>query len=79
MGLSIENRALSPIYKEHMKKSGQSTIEYILLVTAVVAVVIILTTGQNSLFQQKLTNTINITAEGMQSMASKLTNSATTP
>ncbi|MBI3601833.1 MAG: class III signal peptide-containing protein [Candidatus Omnitrophica bacterium] len=62
-----------------MSKKGQSTIEYILLVTAVVAVVIFLTTGQNSMFQQRLANTINITTNGMETMANRLTNSAVVP
>ncbi len=60
-----------------MKEKGQSTIEYTLLMTAVVAVIITLTTGSSSLFQKKLTNTVNMTLSGMEKEAQKLTNSMT--
>ena len=56
-----------------MKNKGQTTIEFILLVTAVVAFMIYITLGNSSLFQSKLSNTVDITMTGMQSMASKLT------
>ncbi|MEI7999053.1 MAG: class III signal peptide-containing protein [Candidatus Omnitrophota bacterium] len=55
-----------------MRKKGQSTVEYILLVTAVVTVAILIT-GKNSVFQNRLGNTINITTNGMQTMAHNLT------
>ena len=44
------------------KKSGQSTVEYVLLVTAVVAVMIALVTGSKSGFQSQLSNTVNVNA-----------------
>ncbi len=59
--------------------SGQSTIEYMLLVTAVVAVAILLTVGPDSKFQQRLSNTIDITTLGMQAMANRLTNAEALP
>ena len=55
------------------QSSGQSTIEYILLVTAVVAVAILITGGKDSLFQKRLSNTINITTNGMETIANSLT------
>lgn len=55
-----------------MTKKGQSTVEYILLVTAVVSVVIFLTQPKG-IFQNRLGNTINMTTNGMETMASNLT------
>lgn len=57
-----------------MNKKGQSTVEYILLVTAVTAAIIFATSGSNSLFQKRLYNTMDITSNGMQSMAARLAN-----
>jgi hypothetical protein len=57
-----------------MKKNGQSTVEYILLVTVVVGVIILLTTGTQAPFKKALTNTINMSMNGMQTMAARLTN-----
>ncbi len=51
---------------------GQSTIEYIVLVTAVIAIIILFMTGQNSMFGNKITNTYCTTAEGMSERASAL-------
>lgn len=62
-----------------MNTKGQSTVEYILLVTAVLAVVIALTTGSNSSFQRKLTNATETTIGGMETQAGKLTNLINTP
>ena len=42
-------------------KRGQSTVEYILLVTAVVAVIIAFVTGNNSIFKTQITSTLNQT------------------
>ena len=46
-------------------KTGQSTVEYILLMTAVVAVIIALVAGNNSQFRGTLTNTLNIAVSDM--------------
>ncbi|MDO8675286.1 MAG: hypothetical protein Q7K71_04115 [Candidatus Omnitrophota bacterium] len=54
-----------------MKTKGQSTVEYILLVTAVIAV-IILFTGPGGAFRNKLSDTINKTTDGMEDMANRL-------
>ena len=57
--------------------SGQSTVEYILVVAAVIAVIIAVTTGKGS-FQTKLTNTIDTATSGMEDMAGRL-HGATSP
>lgn len=55
-------------------KSGQSTIEYILLVTAVIAVMIVFTTGNNqSGLKGKVLNTYNGIGDNMGTRATKLT------
>ena len=60
-------------------RSGQSTVEYLLVVTAVIAVVIALATGQDSAFQKKLANTINRTTDGMEDMANRLMKATNPP
>ena len=55
---------------------GQSTVEYILLVTAVIAVIILFTTGNNSLFQQRLNSVFNTTTQDMLNVASYLQDNA---
>ena len=55
---------------------GQSTVEYILLVTAVVAVIILFTVGKTSLFQTRLTNVFNQTSQDMLNVASHLQDNA---
>ena len=41
------------------QKRGQSTVEYIILVSAVVAVVIVFIAGNNSIFKQKINSVYN--------------------
>ena len=55
---------------------GQSTVEYILLVTAVIAVIILFTAGKNSLFQQRLNSVFNTTTQDMLNAASYLSQNA---
>ncbi len=55
---------------------GQSTVEYILLVTAVVAVIILFTVGQGSLFQTRLSTVFNQTTQDMLNVASRLQDNA---
>ncbi len=50
---------------------GQSTVEYILLVTAVLAVVILFTTGDRSPFKNRLTNVLNLTTGDMERVANR--------
>jgi len=55
---------------------GQSTVEYILLVTAVVTVVILFTTGQGNIFQTRLNSVFNSTTQDMLNVASRLQDNA---
>ena len=57
-----------------MRTKGQSTVEYILLVTAVIAGILVLTNGSNSIFRRKLDNSVTMTMNGMETMANRLTN-----
>jgi Flp pilus assembly pilin Flp len=50
-------------------KKGQSTVEYILLVTAVVAVMIVFVAGKNSPFQTQLNGTLNTVTQDMNKVA----------
>jgi hypothetical protein len=66
----------------HIKnKRGQSTVEYILLVTAVVGVLIIFETNQNQGgFQSTLNSTLNQASQDMNTMSGVLVDShALTP
>ncbi len=58
-------------------KKGQSTVEYVLLATAVVAAVVLFTIGkgEDSPFQKRLSNVLNQTSDGMGNMATRLMNS----
>ena len=58
----------------HIKnKRGQSTVEYILLVTAVVAVIIVFVTSNNKGgFQRQLNTTLNTVIQDMNSMAGSI-------
>ena len=57
-------------------QKGQSTVEYILLVTAVVAVIVIFTTGNKSAFQQNLNSVLNTTSQDMLNAATYLQQNA---
>ena len=56
-------------------RSGQSTVEYILVVAAVIAVIIAATTGN---FKTRLTTTVDTATSGMEDMANRL-HGATNP
>ena len=45
--------------------SGQSTVEYIILVAAVIAVMIVLIAGKNSIFSNRVSNTFNMATKDM--------------
>ena len=55
---------------------GQSTVEYILLVTAVIAVVIFFTTGQRQPFSDGLNSVFNPTTQDMLNVATHLQDNA---
>lgn len=53
------------------RQQGQSTVEYILVVTAVIAVVILFTTNKDTGFQKQLTNVLNQTTGSMEQVANR--------
>ncbi|MBI3314680.1 MAG: hypothetical protein HYZ86_01885 [Candidatus Omnitrophica bacterium] len=55
--------------------SGQSTVEYILLATAVIAVMVLFTTGNDSVFKARLSNAFNAAADSISDMGNRLKNS----
>ena len=64
----------------HIKnKRGQSTVEYILLVTAVVAVMIVFATSQNGGIQGQLNSVLGQATNGMNDEMGKLAGSHETP
>lgn len=58
----------------HRKKKGQSTLEYIIMVTGVIAV-LILFLGPSGIFRSAFTNTLARGTNGMEDMANRLRNS----
>jgi Flp pilus assembly pilin Flp len=62
------------MYKINHKR-GQSTVEYILLVTAVIAVMIVFATSKDKGLQGKLSNTLNETSTQITNMSDRLDNS----
>ena len=57
------------------KRKGQSTLEYVLLVTAVIVVMIGLLMGDNSPFRSTLKNSMNSSIGYMGTMSTRLINS----
>ena len=54
------------------KKKGQSTLEYILLVTAVILVLLWFLTGSGSPFRERYNDTLDAATNGMLNMAQRL-------
>ncbi len=61
------------MYIKH--NTGQSTVEYVLLMTAVVAVIILMVTQPNTGLQGQLTNTINSAIGQVDTMSTRLAGS----
>ena len=60
----------------HIKnKRGQSTVEYVLLVTAVLVVIIAFVSTKNGGFQGQLNSSLNAVASDINSMGDKLSSS----
>ncbi len=57
------------------KKKGQSTVEYIILVAAVLAALIIFVGSPSSPFSQAYNTTLHTGTDGMQNMARRLSSS----
>ena len=55
---------------------GQSTVEYILLVTAVIALIMVFTSPTNGLFTNRITQVFNQTSMDMVNVASYLQDNA---
>jgi len=62
------------MFKRNNKK-GQSTIEYVVLATAVIAVILSLVIGDNAPFQAKLETTVNTAIDDMGNMGDRLSHS----
>jgi hypothetical protein len=60
------------MFKHNRNVKGQSTVEYIVLVTAVVGCIILFMNGSGSPFQKKVNEALTTTAEGMASRAEAL-------
>jgi hypothetical protein len=54
------------------KKKGQSTVEYIILVTAVIAVIILFVVNPNSPFRTRMNDTLGNGTDAMANMAARL-------
>ena len=62
--------------KDMRTEKGQSTVEYILLVTAVIGVIILFCGGNQSLFQQRLNKVFNQATQDMVNVSSRLQDNA---
>ena len=60
-------------------KKGQSTVEYIVLVTAVVLVMILFLVGDQSPFKSKLTGTVGTVSDGMEALATRIDSTHVSP
>ena len=61
------------------KKKAQSTVEYILLVTTVIGVVILFLVSPTSPFRSRLNATLDVATQDMNEIAVRLSNSHFTP
>ena len=58
--------------RNKMKEKGQSTLEYLLLVTAVVAALIVFLTPGSGVFSDQFNESLSDTSSGISVMANKL-------
>ncbi len=58
--------------KQHKKKKGQSTLEYIILVTGVIAVLLLFLNPNSGLFRTSYNKTLAMGTNGMEDMANRL-------
>ena len=61
--------------KNNRKKKGQSTLEYIILVTGVIAILIIFLNPTNGVFNTAFNQTLRTGTNGMTNMAARLAGS----
>ena len=57
------------------KRKGQSTVEYIILVAAVIAVILVFVGGPSSPFYRAFNSTLTQGTNGMENMATRLSTS----
>lgn len=60
---------------KNRKKKGQSTLEYIILVTGVIAILIVFLNPTNGVFVKAFNSTLQQGTNGMQNMAERLSGS----
>ena len=60
-------------------KKGQSTVEYLILVAGVIAILLVFVGNSGSPFRKALNSTYDSATNGMQNMAGRLANSHCTP
>lgn len=60
---------------QNRRKKGQSTLEYIILVTGVIAILIVFLNPTNGIFNQAFNNTLQTGTDGMVNMALRLNGS----
>jgi uncharacterized protein (UPF0333 family) len=60
---------------KNKKKKGQSTLEYIILVTGVIAILIVFLNPTTGIFPRAFNDTLNVGANGMTNMADRLAGS----
>ena len=63
------------MFRKMKTKGGQSTVEYILLATAVVGAMIFFTTGDNSVLKTRLGSTLNTAANSIGGISNRLSKS----
>lgn len=61
--------------KQNKKKKGQSTLEYIILVTGVIAVLLIFLNPSSGIFNRAFNSTLSQGTNGMEDMAARLRDS----
>ena len=60
---------------QNRRKKGQSTLEYIILVTGVIAILIVFLNPTNGIFNQAFNNTLQTGTDGMVNMELRLNSS----
>ena len=63
------------VNSNNKKKKGQSTLEYIILVTGVIAILIVFLNPTNGIFNKAFNQTLTQGTNGMNDMSNRLRNS----
>ena len=63
------------VNSKNRKKKGQSTLEYIILVTGVIAILIVFLNPTNGIFNTAFNSTLSEGTNGMTDMSNRLKNS----